>query len=1050
MLTALQATERELRIYPSILARDRGIAQAGRTQMLTMALTFAELFEQLTPVDEHAPRRRLSDIQEWLMVRELFSASTLPHHMRTHFSHLVQEPMGVLAILRAIHELRRGGLTAGHFQQAREALGPKLLGMAEVLQQYETALLAIEAIDEAERQRLAVFAVLQGQVPWQFLHVQHIVVLNGGDALDAGSLDLLQAFVRRGVNVEVHVPWRADRGSAYAWPEATVHAIESREACAIELHTLSEECVPSSYFQRLHRAMANPDPDHVVPTVDKRLNIVVSGAVAEEARKVAGQVCGFLRDGFAAEEICIVLPDPVSLGPALVSELNAQGVATYLSAHCSLKNTRCGAAFLLAFEAGTYGYPRESLVRLWRVFDPGFEFPGQGVVSVEQIAFRLRRAGAHSRAVGGYHAALCRYEAGRYRKNSKDAAWAEHIGQAIEQFVDVLESVPIRGAMQEMLHEPARLFARFTSGGTTYAPATDGLVAQSLAQEHQALRVLAELMQELSLAADTLSHHAAQSTMTRQELTDLLALLMTQRRLSSSTFRAGRVQLLQPEALVGTRFDVVIWAGLNVDTFPRPRLSDIVLSDDQRAEINRAFGPRVMQSAPTTGRGALPQDSRDMWLWLESLAAVKERLVLNCRIQEGRDDMGHSPVVRELAHRSGIDLEALEETPSYAQNILHSRRHALLHTAFAVLPRLSLGGTNTPGLRAAWVDSRVQQTAYDYAQAWLQDSSAQGERWRLIEWRASGAGMHGRLPPADQKFLSAYFASTVHSTSKLDTLGSCSYRHFASAICGLDRSDVPTLEADARERGSAAHAALHVVYADIIAQGGLRVARQDPAAALARAERIFWQAAPNVITELKVHPYLQAATLHAAWLAARAQLQADLERKDHAEAREPVALEYRFDDRSGGDAQALVIEDELGERQVTVRGSIDRIDMSPDDIYTLDYKSTLRKRTPHRHFQLPIYALVAAERFGKDKRLQSEWVALRTLKRAAAAETPQDYASFLAEVREDLWKRIDRTVSGDISPDPDPVSMCAYCDFRPLCRLDPELVEMEDAKEASP
>jgi CRISPR/Cas system-associated exonuclease Cas4 (RecB family) len=299
------------------------------------------------------------------------------------------------------------------------------------------------------------------------------------------------------------------------------------------------------------------------------------------------------------------------------------------------------------------------------------------------------------------------------------------------------------------------------------------------------------------------------------------------------------------------------------------------------------------------------------------------------------------------------------------------------------------------------------------------------------------------LGEADQAYLREQFFAQVQTTSRLDLLGMCAFRHFASALLRLDVEEVPSLGADAREEGSAAHAALRIVYADLRANGGLQAARRDPAAAMARARAVFDRGSDEILSEVMVHPALRAATLGDAWHNTATQLEHDLESESDLE---PVALEYSFSNRPNAESGLLELRDPGSDRVVKVRGQIDRVDSGGGDLVTLDYKRTAKQRSEGRHFQLPIYGLVGLRDFGAAcERVSAAWIELRSAKRVASPELEVDPAAFERSVHAALWPRIHRVVGGDVSPDPDVPETCKRCDFGRLCRFEVDRAERGDA-----
>ena len=106
----------------------------------------------------------------------------------------------------------------------------------------------------------------------------------------------------------------------------------------------------------------------------------------------------------------------------------------------------------------------------------------------------------------------------------------------------------------------------------------------------------------------------------------------------------------------------------------------------------------------------------------------------------------------------------------------------------------------------------------------------------------------------------------------------------------------------------------------------------------------------------------------------------------------------------------------------------------------LDYKRSVKKRSAGRHFQLPLYALVALRDYGGgSEAVQAAWVGLRDGERSVVEDLPRKPEAVRDVVARALWTRIDRVLLGDVSPDPDDPKQCERCDFRHLCRYEAEL-----------
>jgi ATP-dependent helicase/DNAse subunit B len=245
------------------------------------------------------------------------------------------------------------------------------------------------------------------------------------------------------------------------------------------------------------------------------------------------------------------------------------------------------------------------------------------------------------------------------------------------------------------------------------------------------------------------------------------------------------------------------------------------------------------------------------------------------------------------------------------------------------------------------------------------------------------------------------------STSHWDTLGICRYKFFASALLRLRHKEIPTLGADARDEGDVYHKALYFVYRDLSNIGF----GEDLKVTVARAYESFLLHRDKILAEVLIHPLLQEVILANAWEVVLAQIKTDV-----AAYAKPIALEYKFEDLTIALPSGVC---------VSARGSIDRVDKDSWGYKVIDYKRSRTKRSPGRHFQLPIYAAVVQRDFNADHIAtgfmdlsKNKW---QTMEEAGLAET--------------LAARLEPVLAGDISPDPESQESCDKCDYARLCRV---------------
>ena len=952
-MSQLPDLPQSLSIFPTPLSLEQRTARPGQGSMVEDGVTFAALWQLL---GHHDQACSLPPLAARCLLRGLLLGSALETQGG--------DAWGVRTVHTALMELREAGITAQHLQA--HVLSPELAAVAEVLARYEAQLAARGAYDAADVQRQAVLDAAMGKLPTALRGVASVEVQAGQDLIGA-RLDLVNMWAARGVAVTVRLPWDAERPGAFAWPEALAHVVESRGHASLQVRF--DARMGSGPLAELRAAQWT---EQVLPA-GTPASVVQVGAGCEHAQQVVWQVSQWLGAGVPASQIAVVLPDA-----GLASELRA----AFASAGVPLagrQRRRLADAPLMRRWRAAWGLPEQGFLRdavldVWQAAGHVIDTP-EGPWYPDRVAWELRRAGWRSLRIESMAAALQRTA----------PAAANAVGAALQAWCEGLSGLPAQA--------PASFWAQATrSAWAALASAEDDAAVLAAGQT-------------LLVAVESVPGPA----WSKQEWLDWLRLCAHDVLLPGAPQPAGAVRLLSPEEVVGTRFGRLLFVGANLGVFPRQREADAVLTDGVRAEINKLLGPRLLQYGPLLGRGALPAEARDLWLWQEVLLCCQDELVVTVASAPGDAALGHSEVVEELLR--------------------------------------SLGHQQVPGVPASYTRGG------HWPQAWLPTASllrgqvpAAAQKAVSI-LRARCVPRVAQLPAAARVQLQTALLQQVQSTSRLDVLGMCAYRYFAQGALGLSAEDAPILSANAREQGSAAHAGLHRVYRHLVAQGGLRAARLQPEATLQRAAEVFWREADAVLEEAQVHvhPLLRQATLQQAWLAVQAQLQRDLRSRSATEVK---LLEYAFDDRAGAAAPELVVWDAAQARSLRVRGSIDRVDVEEEGgvLWTLDYKRTVSKRSPERHFQLGLYSAVAYRDLQPESpALQAAWIALADGRRTLADGLGGPANAVLAQMATHLWARLDRVLGGNVTPDPDGASLCERCDFKRLCRFDAGAAELEVA-----
>ena len=1014
-MRAMPPLPSHLRIYPSRLAMDRAATPAAKTCVVASdRTTFAALVDALgSPQDASYAEAYAGQLIVRAALWDLEGKQNLA----------ATDPWSVRAVYQALMVLRRAGITAQHLRgkSARE----DVQHLTRVLGDYERVLETGRLFDDADRARHAVYAVVRGTLPTHLAEVRRITV-EGGASLFDSRLDLLSAFAVRNVAVEIRLPYDVSRPEPFGWPEASLHSLEARRRD--NLMVVFDARAGCGALAPLRQAMFTHEVVRDAPC-----RVLQFARTREHSLGIARLCRRWIDAGVPPQEIAVAVTDIHGFGDEIRAAGETYGVPMHARGGPALRDISAVSSLLTALGLPSGGYRRESLIDVYLAAGPTVR-TSHGPWGPQRIATALRDADVRFATLAGVRRQL-RTHAQRLanRHGGGDAlADADAIADAIEQLLEPLLRLPENGPFTAFVQPIEDLLARWLQATAARPLPTVSTTVPShkplwrhLAQERRAIEAVADLFARLAQAAALAETVLPGPAWHRDEVVGTLALLLAHEHLPPPGLQSAAVTVLTPADLVETRYSRVCLAGVDAGTFPRSAAPDPVLTDAVRAEINRHLGPKLLQRGPLQGRGALRGDAQDRWLWLEMLAAAQDELVVTYNPGDGEDTNVRSEFVDELLARSGVQVEI---PPASHRDIPHTPRELLSHWSHATAP----AQRHVRERDASWI-AALDAAVRDAMPAAV---ACTEQRLQREAWRACGHPTGSLLPPSARQTIEQALFGRVVSTSNLDTLAMCGYRHFAQTILGLQGQTRKSLGPDPREEGSAAHAALHVVYAAFIRAGGLQRWRGSPEAALELARETFNTQVEAILHDVQVHPLLRHAALERAWETVATQVQRDLCQTDTWE---PIALEHRFDDRFADATPPLEIPSDDGTRVLRVRGSIDRVDRCDGALATLDYKRSKQKRQMLRHLQLPIYAAVAHRDFasGGPTRGCAAWITFADGKRHTPEDIPEDADRQLQTLHQLAWTRVERLLAGEIAPDPAPASTCERCDFRPLCRYLP-------------
>ncbi|MEK7704142.1 MAG: hypothetical protein AAB426_04225, partial [Myxococcota bacterium] len=627
-----------LHIFPNTLAAERALdTPTGGARAADSHTTFDELMAALLP----SPGKPvLTATAQRVVVRDVLFE--LSGELRA----LAEDPWGVASAVHALDELRSAGITAQHLAGA--SMSSQAMQVCELLARYDETLARRGRFDEADRRREAVLTLTRGAVPSWLAQVATVRV-EGAATLFGTGLDLLNAFAARGVQVHVRVPWDDARRPVFTWGEALLHAIESRAHPHLHVHT--DPRIGTGPLAELREVQFREGTCESAPA-----HVVQVGNRAEQARRVAVVVLGWLRRGVPAHEIVVATPDIDGVGAEVACELEGRGVAAHRRRGRATLETRAAQLVVRALRMGVHGWLRDDLEALW--LDVGEELVTPlGAWNVVRAVGEMRRAGLRSSRVGGYREALLA-RARRARGGVELAAQSARVlADALDRVLAPVQALPTQGPLSTLAAALGTLVDDLRERHLrTLLSATSSLDWPALRLESASSAQAAAWSSIERLVADVAQAAVTAGTQRAWELDELAGLvegLCAQGRETAAGTRAGSIAIVPIEDLVETSYRCVALAGMDDESFPRAVPSDAVLTEGVRAELNARLGPRLLQRSAATGRGVIGTYARDQWLWLEALMAARDEIVVCHVTPAGARDLGASELVDELVRSLG-------------------------------------------------------------------------------------------------------------------------------------------------------------------------------------------------------------------------------------------------------------------------------------------------------------------------------------------------------------------------------------------------------------
>ncbi|HXZ83291.1 MAG TPA: PD-(D/E)XK nuclease family protein [Acidimicrobiales bacterium] len=385
------------------------------------------------------------------------------------------------------------------------------------------------------------------------------------------------------------------------------------------------------------------------------------------------------------------------------------------------------------------------------------------------------------------------------------------------------------------------------------------------------------------------------------------------------------------DAATGLELDLAVVLGCVEGELPRRAHASAVLSTEERETVGL--------EAATPGK-AVERDRRLLFVALSGAA----RTVLTRRDRDSRD--GRARIRSRFVGR---------DTPTRR---VASSVGALESVAVGSVPAIGEGEV----VSAAFIATSASR--HDQVVSFLVAASphlASGSRAAAARGARSFGRFAGRLEDgagADG------LVGSVLSPTTLEEFAVCPFRYFLGHELRCEVIDAPErrTEIDPRDRGQIAHEVLERYMREVI--GLPQTNDLDPAGAAAR----LWDIATEVCDR---YERLGRTGKRILWMRTRRELldKLEAERARDAESRQrrgakPITVEWSF-----GTSAAPPVDFTVGDRKLSFRGKIDRVDRRSDGaLDVIDYKTgkaasykgiVVDPVDGGRHLQLPIYALAA-------------------------------------------------------------------------------------------
>ncbi len=969
--------------------------------------TFFNFAEEVA-VRARIPGRALTEVQKFLMLKRLLRETT------TEAYQAVKRYPGFLQALReAIDEMKvhmiRPEDVAGAAVQAGErgldGLARKLADLADLYGNYQTRIYHEHLYDSEGIMWIAAEALERDVDLYADLRV---LVLDGFTRLTPVQVEFIRSLASRVPRIIVLLDYDRRRIPGTYHPVLdsikALHLLR-RRGVAVRLGSSDfHPRPPWAEMHALHRLQQGLFHTAAVPHPrvpgDLSLQLFAGATPAHEAEMIARAIHALLRDGLpggvpvAAEEIAILARGVEGINERIGHALSRAGIPFQRPA-ARLAHTALGRALLGAFALVKDGWERERVIALLK---SGFlPLPRDLAFHVDMIARTVFLAA----------------ERAAWTDNWPDDETRAALTAALQPLL-AFDAAYWSGDGAALLDGVRALLAAFQTAGEAEKvafPEENGEAAERQVARQAAFAAAHGVLNELQGLGALLGGYRG------DELLEVITTALLQEPAEAGRAAGDGVVIRAAHATGGEKFKVVFLCDLREGAFPRHLRESAFLLDEERERDL----PALMQT-PLSPRRHMEEDER-CW-FLHAVNSATHRLVLSYPVYAADGAVFEASSFLEAVRRVAPELDA--KAPSEIVHVTEFRD---------VVPPLSRAETRVEFI-AALVSALRAAAALDpevaaaYA-AWQSTGDpALADVFHRAESRESEltAGVATALSQREKPY----------SATELQRYMECPFLWFVFSCLRVQ----PAPDGfSALDRGTVLHHILKSLYEGLETP----LAQCTPEALMAHAEPLLREelaALPAYRTMLEHMRAIELETL-------RRMLARFLENEiERAKGRNLRAKYFEY---------GFTVDLELPGRTITLRGAIDRVDLTPtvprravvvDYKFSTDqYKGSVLERG--RVLQAPLYAL-AVRALLHAAPLGAEFLGLRkgdvtgigsneltTLCDDVAGRKlldPADWEAYLHGMTNRIGELVEQMADGHIPLDPHTHRCPNRCQAWPVCR----------------